>query len=79
MVLSTRGSSDIIVLFLVLSSLYFLLTKRFVLGGVFYGLGVHFKIYPIIFALPLWLFIDRTYKVKSWAALYNPRVIFSLN
>jgi len=60
-VLSTRGSSDIIVLFLVLVTLRLLVSERILLGGLVYGLSVHFKIYPIIYSVPICLFIGRKY------------------
>jgi len=79
-VLSTRGSSDIIVLFLVLLTLYFVLRKNYILAGIFYGLSVHFKIYPIIYSLPLLLFIDRSHNfIKSWSVLISPKAIFRSN
>lgn len=51
--ISTRGNAESIVCTLVIASLYFLQTKKIVLGSVLYGLAVHFKIYPILFAFPL--------------------------
>ena len=43
---------------LVFIAIYYILNKQYVLGGIFYGLSVHFKIYPIIYSIPLYLFID---------------------
>jgi len=60
-VLSTRGSSDIIILFLVLLTVRLLLSHWIILAGLVYGLSVHFKIYPIIYSIPLCLFIDWEY------------------
>jgi GPI mannosyltransferase 1 subunit M len=56
--MSTRGSNDNIIATLVFGSLYFLLRKQYVLAGLVYGLSVHFKIYPIIYSIPFYLFID---------------------
>jgi phosphatidylinositol glycan class M len=38
--------------------LYYILKREYVLAGFFYGLSVHFKIYPIIYSIPLYLYID---------------------
>eukprot|EP00026_Physarum_polycephalum_P011312 Phypoly_transcript_11526.p1 GENE.Phypoly_transcript_11526~~Phypoly_transcript_11526.p1 ORF type:complete len:396 (-),score=35.30 Phypoly_transcript_11526:1-1188(-) len=65
---STRGNAESLVAVLVLLSLYFLFTKNITLGAFFYGLSVHFKIYPIIYSIALYLFIDNpppTTKSKS--------------
>ena len=61
-VLSTRGSSDVIVLFLVLVTLWLLISNKLVLSGLVFGLSVHFKIYPIIYSVPFCLFIGRKRK-----------------
>jgi len=57
-VMSTRGSNDNLISLILFVGLYFLLKKQYVLAGIFYGLSVHFKIYPIIYAIPLYLYID---------------------
>ena len=56
--MSTRGSNDNIITALVFVTMYFLVNKCYVTSAFFYGLSVHFKIYPIIYALPLYLYID---------------------
>ena len=56
--MACRGSNDIIITLLVLLSLYLVLKQQYVIGGIFYGLSVHFKIYPIIYCFVLYFFID---------------------
>jgi len=70
-VLSTRGSSDIIVLFLVLLSLWLLLSNKLILSALIYGLSVHFKIYPIIYSVPICLFLNRKLG-KLERSFWNP-------
>ncbi|KAI1131850.1 glycosyltransferase family 50 protein [Nemania abortiva] len=48
--ISTRGSSEGLLGVLVTALLWAVLEKRVVLSGVLLGLGVHFKIYPFIYA-----------------------------
>ena len=61
--LSTRGSNDNLISMLVYVALYYLLKKQYILAGIFYGLSVHFKIYPIIYSIPLYLYIDHDRKL----------------
>ena len=81
-VLSTRGSSDIIVLFLVLLSLYLLLSNKLIPAALVFGLSVHFKIYPIIYSVPICLFINRKlnkFERKFWNPFWlitKDRVLF---
>lgn len=56
--LSTRGSNDNTISLLVFLTFYFLLKKQYVLAGVFYGLSVHFKIYPIVYSIVFYFYID---------------------
>ena len=56
--MSTRGSNDNIITMLVFATLYFLLKRQYVIAGLVYGLSVHFKIYPIIYSIVFYFFID---------------------
>lgn len=59
--MSTRGSNDNMISFLVFVSVYFILREQYIIGGILYGLSVHFKIYPIIYAIPFYLYIDTDF------------------
>jgi len=56
--MSTRGSNDNIIAMLVYITLYYLLKKEYATAAFWYGLSVHFKIYPIIYSFVFYLFID---------------------
>lgn len=53
----TRGSADCIITFLVILSLILIELGLFSLAGIIYGFAVHFKIYPIIYAPALYLYL----------------------
>jgi GPI mannosyltransferase 1 subunit M len=87
--MSTRGSNDNIIATLVFASLYFILKKQYVIGGLMYGFSVHFKIYPIIYCMPLYFFIDCDRKAilegkKSFCSIIftnfftRNRIVFTL-
>ena len=57
LVISTRGSSDTIITFLVLVSLLLVLKRQLALAGAVFGLVVHFKQYPVIYALIIYCFL----------------------
>lgn len=48
--ISTRGSSEGLLGVMVIALLWAVLEKRITLAGILLGLGVHFKIYPFIYA-----------------------------
>ena len=52
--ISTRGSSEGLVAVIVITLLWATLQRRVKLAGVLLGLGVHFKIYPFIYAASIW-------------------------
>ena len=57
-ILSTRGSNDTMITFLVFLAIFLLLRKWYVLAGIVYGLCIHFKIYPIFYSFVFYFFID---------------------
>ncbi|KAI1454560.1 glycosyltransferase family 50 protein [Annulohypoxylon moriforme] len=68
--ISTRGSSEGLLGVLVMALLWAVLEKRVALAGVLLGLGVHFKIYPFIYAPAIvwWMDVEqmgRETEVKS--------------
>ncbi|MDI1490914.1 MAG: GPI mannosyltransferase 1 [Ramalina farinacea] len=56
--ISTRGSSEGLLGVMVIGLLYAILRQQVVFGGVLLGLGVHFKIYPVIYAPALVLYLS---------------------
>jgi len=52
--ISTRGSSEGLLAVIVVALLWAVLRRRTVLAGVLLGLGVHFKIYPFVYAASVW-------------------------
>lgn len=69
-IISTRGSADTIVCFLVVITLFYLLQEKVCFGAFFFGLSIHFKIYPIIYSL-LFIFycmdLDRKRKTRWYS------------
>lgn len=47
--ISTRGSSESVLTVFIMIFVYLLINKQVALSGIFAGLAVHFKIYPIIY------------------------------
>ncbi len=58
---SSRGNAESLLSFLVLCCLYLLLCRRTMLAGSLLGLAVHMKIFPVMYTLPMFLFIDGHY------------------
>ena len=56
--MSIRGSNDNMIALLVLVTVLLLLKRQYVLAGLFYGLSIHFKIYPIIYCFVFYFYID---------------------
>ncbi|KAA0190343.1 hypothetical protein HAZT_HAZT011839, partial [Hyalella azteca] len=63
--ISTRGSAESVMACLVLLIIYSHLQGRVVLTGFALGTAVHFKLYPIIYSLPLYLSLEQQ-SVHSW-------------
>ncbi|XP_033114084.1 GPI mannosyltransferase 1-like [Anneissia japonica] len=54
-VIASRGNAESIMTMLVLSMLYFFSQGRVKMSAAVFGLAVHWKIYPITYALPMYL------------------------
>jgi len=55
---TSRGNADTMVAMMVAGVLLLLLNRSIFLSAVLFGFVVHFKIYPIIYALPIYFWID---------------------
>ena len=74
--ISTRGSADSLIVMLSLLTLYYILNEEYKKAAIIFGIAVHFKIYPIIYAIPFFLFIgskneksEGPFSVFKW--IYN--------
>ncbi|CRG83471.1 phosphatidylinositol glycan, class M [Talaromyces islandicus] len=67
--ISTRGSSEGLLGVLVMALLWAVLTRRTVLVGFLLGFGVHFKIYPFIYAPSVIWFLSPVNKVNKNSSL----------
>ena len=82
-VICTRGSADCIITFLVLLSLIYLEKRKYYVSAFIYGFSVHFKIYPIIYAPSIFLYLLYKEFVKNKAKELAPipfcrRVFFKI-
>lgn len=62
---SSRGNAEPLITGLILLTVYLLMMKCTTGAAISYGLAVHMKIYPIIYALPLYLFLNSDYSGKT--------------
>ena len=75
---STRGNAESLQSVLVLSSVYLILRKRIAMSAISLALGVHFKLYPIIYTLPFFLLLDDTFFCKPSVDHNNMRLSVNL-
>lgn len=62
MTVSSRGNAESIMSFLVLLFIQLLQSHQVALAGIVYAIAVHFKVYPITYALPVYLLLGRSYR-----------------
>lgn len=78
-VICSRGNAESLMAVLVLATIYMLCrntTLSLILAAVFYGLSVHMKLYPITFALPIYLYLnsETTGKTPSSNFLLSKKI-----
>lgn len=59
-IISTRGNADTLAVLPVILTLNYLQTDEFLLAGLLHGFAVHFRLYPIIFSLSMFLSINES-------------------
>ena len=73
MAISTRGNAESLLAVLVLACIWLLYTKRTIAAGVVLGMAVHCKFFPIIYCLPMYLFIDDGFGARPLVTLWSSR------
>ena len=78
--ISTRGSFEPIITVLVLTSVFLLTNNHYILAGLMYGLTIHIKLYPIIYAISFYGYIIQKEpymttqgKLYYWLKTLSPR------
>lgn len=74
MAVSSRGNADSIVVVLVLATITLYKERVFLLTGILLGLAIHFKIYPIIFSLPMFLALTERRGLRGLFHINEARV-----
>ncbi|KAJ3161912.1 GPI mannosyltransferase 1 [Geranomyces variabilis] len=62
--ISTRGNAESVVSVLVVTTLWALVARRRRLAAILFGTSVHFKVFPIIYALAIWLMLQAGHAAK---------------
>lgn len=62
---SARGNAESFLATLVVASIFFLLRGNISLAAVAYGTAVHVKIFPVIYSLPILLFLKEKYSTSN--------------
>jgi len=60
MVISTRGNADSLAVFLVMLTLDLLQRDKIISAGILHGVSVHFRLYPMMFSLPMFLSLSKS-------------------
>lgn len=68
---SPRGSCDVIVSLFLLGVLLLLKNRKFTSAAILYGFAIHFRIYPIIFCVGIYLYVMKKHKagIFNWASI----------
>ncbi|XP_052233549.1 GPI mannosyltransferase 1-like isoform X2 [Dreissena polymorpha] len=72
MTVSSRGNAESVMSCLVLLCLYFIYKGQVMWTAIVYAIAVHFKIYPVIYALPIYLWLGNSeghLQVSGWKGM----------
>lgn len=79
--ISTRGNAESMISFLVMASLYQIQKGNLIVSGILHGVAIHFKIYPIIYSLPIAMYLYQANKSVGWFKklfLFGGATLFAL-
>ena len=85
--ITTRGSAEALVSLLVLATVWAIYRRQVAAAGVLFGLAVQFKAYTILYALPIYFFLNADYTGHSYGTscggrlrnFFNPsRLVFTV-
>jgi len=80
-IISSRGNADSLICLMVVQTALHLEQHNWMLAGVWFGLSVHFKIFPIVFAPSILLFIGHSMKKDTrvwWLKSVKERIVFTI-
>lgn len=69
-VISTRGNSDSFTSLFVLLTLLKFKEKKIFWAGIFHGIAIHLRLYPIVFSLPLYMAIEDSHTTRVQKLFY---------
>ena len=71
MTVSSRGNAESVMTCLVLLCLKLLLERKVLSSAIVYSVAVHFKIYPVTYAIPIYLFLNESPVLKGKHSLLD--------
>ncbi|RZF40384.1 hypothetical protein LSTR_LSTR016878 [Laodelphax striatellus] len=77
-VISTRGNADSLSAILVLGTLAAMKNRNYSMAGLLHGLAIHFRIYPLVYSLALYLSISPSIDIVKTDNLFK-RLTKALN
>lgn len=77
-IITTRGNADSLAALLVLATLYLYKKDNLLAAGIVHGLAVHFRLYPIVFSLPLYTSVIDLHSNKIISLFYPNKMRLTL-
>lgn len=64
--ISTRGNCETVLTCLIMLTFYHLQMANYKQAAMWFGLSIHFKIYPIIYCIPITMYLIGNKQTKNW-------------